>query len=140
MKLKHIALAGAIALGSLPFTAFADMSIVNNTNSPATASVANPKSPCSGVIGDRGIIKPHGTITIPDWAVNMYCKNGCTAHVYMNKNCAGKSIAEVNATTASGVTQVNNQGVDGYHIEGIGKTVSIEGGPARKWYEYFFRF
>lgn len=70
----------------------------------------------------------------------MYCKNGCTGHVYMSRNCSGKSIAEVRASTKEGVTdvQVADGSADGYKIVGHGQNVSIEGGPSRKWYKLLF--
>lgn len=136
MKIKHLTLLGAITLSTISFAAYADLSITNNTKTGATASAAS--SPCSGSIGSKGVIAPGGHVEIPDWAVGVYCRTNCTAHVYMSKNCSGKSIATVTANMKDGVVDVINNGVDGYHVEGRGKVMTIEGGPSRKWYELFF--
>lgn len=139
MKLKKLALIGALALSFSPIAAFADLTIVNNTASAATASVTG--SPCSSAAGSLGILQPHGgKVVVKDWVMNMYCKKGCTGHVYMNRNCSGKSIATVNASTAQGVisvTDVDNS-PDAYRVSGTGKNVTLEGGPHRKWYQLFF--
>lgn len=139
MKLKSLALLGAISFSIIPLAAFADLTIVNNSSSAATASVTG--SPCSSAAGNMGILQPHGgKVVVKDWILNMYCKNGCTGHVYMNRNCSGKSIAEVKASTKDGVTdvQVADGSTDAYKIVGRGHNVSIEGGPSRKWYQLFF--
>lgn len=136
MKIKCLALLSTVSLSIIPLTAFADLTLVNNTASPATASVTG--SPCSSAAGNLGILQPHGgKVVVKDWILNMYCKNGCTGHVYMNRNCSGKSIATVMAKTSDGVTSVSDV-ADGYKIAGMGKSVSIEGGPSRKWYQLFF--
>lgn len=137
MKIKHLALLSAITCSIIPFAAFADLTIVNNSKSFATASVKG--SPCSSAAGSMGILAPNGgKVVVKDWILNMYCKNGCTGQVYMNKNCSGKSIAEVQASTAQGVTDVKENDAN-FKIVGRGKTVSIEGGAAtKKWYQLFF--
>ncbi len=139
MKIKGLALLGALTLSAIPFAANAlgqDMVINNSSNNVATASAGI--SPCSGSIGDRGIIKPHSNVTIPSWAVGMYCTSDCKAQVYMSKNCSGKSIATVTANVREGVKKIENHGVDGYQVVGSGFNVTIEGGPQKKWYEWLF--
>ena len=118
--------------------AFADITIKNNTNSPATAFAGN--SPCSNAAGDRGVMQPHGQVTIPDFLVGMYCTSDCKAQVFMSKNCSGKSVATIIANKREGVKSITNsdKGPNAYHIEGKGSIVTIEGGPSRKWYELFF--
>lgn len=139
MKIKSLALLGAIVLSTASFAAYAkaqDMTINNNTNNVATASAGI--SPCSGSIGDRGIIKPHNNVVIPSWAIGMYCTSDCKAQVYMSKNCSGKSIATVTANVREGVKKIENHSVDGYQVAGSGFNMTIEGGPQKKWYQLFF--
>jgi len=137
MKIKSLALFGALALSIIPLTSFADIIIHNNTNTAATATAGN--SQCSGAI-PQGVMKPHTTVTIPDFLADMFCKDGCTANVYMSRNCSGKPIATVEASTAKGITKVtnNDKSATGYKVVGLGKEISIEGGAAKKWYELFF--
>jgi len=137
MKLKKLALLGAIAITAAPLAAQADITIYNNTNSPATAYVNN--SPCSNAAGSKGIIMPHQSISVPDWAANLFCSHECTANVFMTKNCSGKSVASVTGNTRDGVKKVDNHHVNGYRVVGNGKSVTIEGGPQKKkWYQLFF--
>jgi hypothetical protein len=140
MKIKSLAILGALSLSILPITSFADITITNNTNSPATAFAGN--SPCSNAAGDRGVIQPHSQIVIADWIVGIYCTTDCKAEIFMTKNCSGKSIATVTANKKDGVksTISHDDRADGYRIIGTGKSVSIEGNPQaeRKWYQLFF--
>lgn len=140
MKIKSLALLGAITFSVIPYAAFADLTIVNNTSTAATASVVG--SPCSSAAGHLGILQPHGgKVVVKDWVMNMYCKHGCTGNVYMNRNCSGKPVATVKASTSEGVISVDvadKTSPDAYKVAGLGKNVSIEGGPSRKWYRLFF--
>jgi hypothetical protein len=138
MQKKYLTMLGVIALSCTPFTAFADVTIQNNTNSPATAIAG--LSPCSNAAGEKGVIKPHGKVTIPDFLVGMYCTNDCKAHVYMSKNCSGKSIATVTANKREGVKLIENEDKTpgGYHLEGGGSTITIEGGPSRGLFDWLF--
>lgn len=139
MKIKSLALLGAIALSTVSYAAYAtgkDMTINNNSDAVATASAG--VSPCSGSIGDRGIIKPHSNVVIPSWAVGMYCTSDCKAQVYISKNCSGKSIATVTANVRDGVKKIENHDVDGYQVVGSGFNMSIEGAAHKKWYQLLF--
>lgn len=136
MRMKTLALLGTLTLASVPFAAQADITIHNNTNSPATASVSI--SPCSNAAGDRGIIMPHSSITIPDFLVGLYCTSDCKAQVFMSRNCSGKSIATVVGNVKQGVKSIDNHNVNGFRLAGNGKDISIEGGSANKWYNFIF--
>jgi hypothetical protein len=138
MKMKLLVLLGAVTLSMTPFAAFADITIKNNTSSAATAFAGN--SPCSSAAGDRGVMQPHAQVTIPDFLVGMYCSSDCKAQVFMSKNCSGKSIATIVANKREGIKSIanNDSSPNGYHLEGHGNTISIEGGPSRKWYQLFF--
>ena len=140
MKIKSLALLGAIALSISPIAAFADLTIINNSNSPATAIAG--LSPCSSAApGGKGIIQPGGgRVDVPDWAIGIYCTSDCTAQVYMTKNCTGKSVATCTANKKEGVKSCVNhtKSADGYRIVGTGKTITIEGTTTRKWYQLFF--
>ncbi len=54
MKLKSLALLGAMSFSIIPLAAFADLTLTNNSNSPATASVTG--SPCSSAAGNMGVL------------------------------------------------------------------------------------
>jgi hypothetical protein len=136
MRMKTLALLGALAFSAAPFAAQADITIHNNTNAPATASVSI--SPCSNAAGDRGVIKPHSSITIPDFLVGLYCTSDCKAQVFMSRNCSGKSIATVTGNVRQGVKNIDNHSVKGFRLAGSGKDITIEGGPAKKWYNFLF--
>lgn len=136
MKIKHLATIAAFVMSMSSMAAHADLFIANNTDASATAYAGT--SPCSNAAGDRGIIKPHGSVQIPDFLVGMYCTNNCKAQVFMSKNCSGKSIATVTANKKQGVIDIENHGIEGYQVVGSGKSISIEGGQSRKWYNWFF--
>lgn len=136
MKLKSLLMLSAMTWSMSSAVAYADMLIANNTETAATAYAGS--SPCSNAAGDRGVIKPHSSVQVPDFVIGIYCTHNCTAEVFMNKNCSGKSIASVIANKKDGVVSITNHDVDGYRVVGTGKSVSVEGGPARKWYQLFF--
>ena len=136
MRMKTISLFGALAFATVPFAAQADITIHNNTNSPATASVSI--SPCSNAAGDRGIIMPHSSITIPDFLVGLYCTSDCKAQVFMSRNCSGSSIATVVGNVREGVKSIENHDANGFRLAGSGKDISIEGSSGKKWYNLLF--
>lgn len=128
MRKKLLALFSALSFGIAPLAAHADFTIYNNTNYPATASVAT--SPCSNAAGERGIIQPHGNVVVPDWAAGLYCTLDCKAQVYMSRNCSGRSAATVIGNTRVGVKKVENHNINGFSVTANGKTIVIQGGPA----------
>ena|SRR3990167_1096001 len=134
MKIKNLALLGALSLSIIPAIALADITVVNNTKSPASASIE--KGPCSGSV-PPGVIKPGQTLNVPAWVIKSYCKNGCKANLYMDKSCHSKVAATAEVNPADGVFNIHNNDVDGYHVEGGGSQITLEGGPARKWYQIF---
>ncbi len=144
MNIKSLVMLSALTACIIPMTAFADMNITNNTNTAATAFAGI--SPCSNAAGERGIIQPHGQVTIPDFLVGLYCTADCKVEVFMTKNCSGKSISTVTANVRDGVKKIDNHNTnpdgstipDSFRIEGSGKNITIEGGPARKWYQLLF--
>ena len=140
MKIKSLALLGAISLSVMSFAAHADTVIVNNSDLPATALAG--LSPCSSAApGGKGVIQPHGgRVEVPDWAVGIYCSSDCTAQVFMSKNCSGPAIASCVANKKDGVKKCTSNSSN-YRIEGWpGKNIRIEGAApkAKKWYQLFF--
>lgn len=135
MKIKSLALLGAITISIIPVAALADITVTNLTKSPATASLES--GACSGSV-PPGVIKPGQTLVVKDWIIKQFCKNGCKANLYMDKNCHSKIVATAEVNPTEGVKNIHNTGVDGYHVEGGGKYVTLQGGPARKWYQLFF--
>lgn len=133
MRMKTLALLGALTVSAVPFAAQADITIHNNTNAPATANVSI--SPCSNAAGNKGIIMPHSSITIPDFLVGLYCTSDCKAQVFMSRNCSGKPVATVVGNVRQGVKSIANNNVDGYTLAGSGKDISIEGGPS-SWLKF----
>lgn len=134
MKIKSLALLGALSVSIIPLVAFAEVTVINNTKSPASASIEN--GPCSGSV-PPGVIKPGQTLVVKDWILKQFCKNGCKANLYMDKSCHSKAAATAEVNPTQGVFNIHNNGVDGYHVEGGGNSISLEGGPARKWYQIF---
>ena len=139
MKIKSLALLGAVALSIIPMAAFADLKITNNTDAPATAFAGN--SPCSSSApGGKGVIQPNGGfVEVPDWAVGIYCSSDCRAEVFMSKNCSGKPVATCIGNKRDGIKSCNNHDKrdGGYRVEGYpGKNIRIEGrAPAKAWYQ-----
>jgi hypothetical protein len=133
MKIKSLALIGAMAICLMPVVATAntganDITIANNSNHTATAYA-----------GKKGIIQPHSQITVPGFAIGMYCTNDCEAKVFMDDHCKGKSISTVTLNLKEGIKRVvdTDNSETPYHVVGAGRMVSIEGGPQRKWYQLF---
>ncbi|HTM63676.1 MAG TPA: hypothetical protein VL360_04160 [Gammaproteobacteria bacterium] len=135
MKMKSLALMSAIAITLSPFAAHAvDLSVTNNTKTAASASLDN--TGCSGVI-PMGVIKPGQTTNVKGWVLNRFCNPTCTAHIYMDKNCHSKVVATATVSASQGIVKVENHNVDGYHVEFTATHASLEGGPSRKWYQWF---
>lgn len=142
MKIKSLALLGALTLSIIPMTVFADTVIVNNSDSPATALAGN--SPCSSQApGGQGIIQPNGKpLAIKDWVVGIYCSKDCVAQLFMHKNCGGKPAVTCTVNKNDGVKKCesHDKRADGYRIEGFpGKNIRIEGKAApTTWFQRLF--
>lgn len=134
IRIRSIALLSALTISISPLLAHADVIINNYTNAPGTAYAG--MSPCSSVAGDKGIIKAHSKMVVPQFVLDVYCSKSCKANVFMTKNCTGHKIATL-TVDKTGITGISNDNVDGYVVSGGGKNVSVNGGPQRKWYEIF---
>jgi len=143
MKITNLASIAVAALSIATTAVYAnttgkyDITIANNSNAAATAFAGN--SPCSNAAGKKGIIQPHSQVTVPGFAIGMYCTADCVAKVYMSENCTGKSIASVVVNIKEGIKSIQNtdDSESPYRVVGGGTYVSIEGGPQRKWYQLF---
>ncbi len=110
-----------ISCSLLSFSCYADVSIANNADKPATGFAG--ASPCSNTAGTLGIIQPGGNVIVPQEALDLYCSKGCEVDVFMSKNCTGKKVAAISANK-TGVVSVHNFG-RGYEIHGSGNTITI---------------
>ena len=143
MMMKKFALISALAFSAFPLFAYADdISIMNNTNSPGTGYLSGKysDSPCSSDAGTGGVIEPHSSIVLPEYVINLiYCSiSPCKGTIFMSTNCSGRKIATVTIDRRKGVTDITNHNVDGYIVSGGGSSISINGGPTKKWYNFLF--
>lgn len=139
MKNKFSILIGSLLFGTIPTFAFADINAVNNTDAFATAYFTSPakKSPCSSQAPyGQGIIKPHSTTNISRLVLWTYCMNGCSAHIFMTRDCSGPEVTLVDVDKDKGVMAINNHGVNGYTLEGSGLSVTLSQ-KLQKWYHFF---
>jgi hypothetical protein len=138
MKLNKVALLCALSFSTLSLSAQAEISVTNNTDSYGTGYIAS--SPCSSQIGDRGIIKPHGGLKVPEVAIEYYCGIfTCEAHVYATQDCSGKEIATLTVDFYNGVTHINNLDSEHFVVSGGGNQVVIDPG-SKSWLERLFKW
>lgn len=123
MSRKKLAL--TLIITTLPVISFADITLVNNTDLYGTAALS--MSPCSSRAGDRGIIPPHGTLTVPQSILNSFCSLwSCDAHIYATKDCSGKEMATITVNSSDGITNIQNNVSDQYTITGGGMSIQID--------------
>ena len=143
MLKKLFALISAFAFITFPLFAYADISVVNNSDSYATASIGS--SPCSSERGSDGIAQPHGSLTIPGFVFNVFCgiSTSCTGHVYMTNNCesSGPEVATVTVDALKGkITALENHDKERYDFSTDGKNVVINQvarSPKNGWHFLF---
>ena len=141
MKIAKIALLSVLMSSTVAVaatTTTTDLLLQNETGAYATAYAG--VSPCSSAAGDRGIIKPHESISVPGFALSLVCASGCEGNIYISKNCGGSKIATVTISDKKTVTHITNHNVNGYVVSasGDGLVVKLTGGPAKKWYNFIF--
>lgn len=110
-----------ISCSLVSLSCFADVSITNSADKPATGYAG--ASPCSNTAGPLGIIQPNGSVVVPQEALDIYCSKGCEVDVFMSKNCSGKKVAAISANK-TGVVSIHNLG-RGYEIHGNGNSIEI---------------
>lgn len=140
MRKRFSSIISTLFIASLPTFAFADITAVNNTDAYATAYFTSPskKSPCSSQAPyGQGVIKPHSTTSISRLVLWTYCMNGCSAHIFMTRDCSGPEVTLVDVDKDKGVTNITNHGVNGYTLEGAGLNVTLSQ-RLQKWYHLFF--
>lgn len=139
MRKHRIALFGVLLISSLPLSTYADVTVVNNTDYYGTASLS--LTPCSSRAGDRGIIPPHGSLTVPGSLLNTFCSLfSCDAHIYASKDCSGKEVATVTVDSENGITSIKNYAKDQFVINGGGMSATIDpaSGSWKNWLKWFF--
>ena len=129
IQLKKIVPVCFFAISVMPFIAYADVNIVNNTDIFGTASLSTMAG-CSSDLGDRGIIKHHSTIVIPQYLFNAFCTFGCTASIYASKNCGGKVMGTAEITPGKNITKMTNYDKEHFEVQGGGDNVIIN--PVKK--------
>jgi hypothetical protein len=136
MRMNIALLSVSLAILSTSTFAYHELVVANNTTAFASAKAGT--SPCSNIIGDGGILKPHTKLTIPQMVIDMYCKKNCDVDVYISKSCSGKSVATAHVDYRDGVTTVTNHGVGSYYAAGTGYNMSLEGSAKLSWYDFIF--
>lgn len=107
--LKKITLLLGISLLSLPLCAYADLTVINDTNRDAAGKVND--SICSGNYGDKGLIHAHTSVTVPENQLMMGCGShlrDCKADIYMTNDCSGDKAGTIIFDVASGITHVES--------------------------------
>jgi len=113
MKLKMIILLSSLCL-PLAVNA-AEITVTNNTNNFGTAKFGS--GPCSSIAGDKGIAKPHQSMTIPQIVFDLFCNSEtCVTEMYLSKNCNGKVLATATINGKSGIVGVRNHDTTHYDI------------------------
>lgn len=113
MKIKTLI---AACLISMPLMASAaDIDITNNTDNYGTGSI---NGTCSTIAGDKGVISPGQTLTVPQIAFDMLCFGmDCTADIYLSKNCTGKKVATADIDPDDGIISVNLIDKEHYKVD-----------------------
>jgi hypothetical protein len=140
MRKRFCVIISSLFITSVPTLALADIAAVNNTDAYATAYFTSPakKSPCSSQAPfGQGVIKPHSTTNISRLVIWTYCMSGCSAHIFMTRDCSGPEVTLVDVDKDKGVTHITNYGVNGYTLEGAGLSVTLNQ-RLKKWYHFFF--
>jgi len=127
------ALASLISTSSF---AFQELTVTNKSNAYATGRAGY--SPCSSFAGEKGVLQPLGTMTIPQMALDLYCKPNCNVDIYISKSCSGKSIATAHVDYNNGVTSVSNHNAGAYHIAGTGHNMYLEAGAKKSLFDLIF--
>lgn len=125
MTTNQLKLFTALMLSLIIPSAYADITVQNNTNYYATAFLGF--SPCSASLGDAGILKPHQTLTIPQSVINTFCVRGfdCEAKVYRSNNCSGPMVAKAKISPDTGVKSIANYDTKHIRIVGSGHRVTV---------------
>lgn len=111
MKIKTLIAACLITMPLM--VSAAEISITNNTDNYGTGSI---NGTCSNIAGDKGVINPGQTLTVPQIAFDMLCFGmDCTADIYLTKNCTGKKVATADIDPDDGILSVNL--IDKEHYE-----------------------
>jgi hypothetical protein len=123
-------------LSAVTFPAIAaDINIINHTDSSGTGYVNN--SPCSSQLGNRGILQPHSTLTVPLSIIKLFCLGStCEAHFYTTKDCSGKEIGSGTIDPNKGVTSVTNNDKAHYTVSWNATEVTIDPVPGT-WKDWF---
>jgi hypothetical protein len=141
MRTTLFALISTFTLSTFPLLAYADITVVNNTDSYATASVGS--SPCSADKGNDGIAYPHGTLNIPQIVFPIFCgvSTSCTGHVYMTNNCgnSGPEVATVTINAVKGeITNYTNHDKEHYAFTISSKNITINPVQQKSWFKLLF--
>jgi hypothetical protein len=119
---------------------YADMVIRNNTDLPVTARIGRL---CSSIVGNLGIVYPRSSLVVTQHYydnMGIFCPSSCDADVYVSNNCSGTKIATVNFSKEDGITNIRNEVVDLYAVNGGGFEIVIDkmASVVKPWYKLFF--
>lgn len=127
MRMK-LAFFSALLFCSFPVLSYAiesEIHVTNNTSLYGTGSFW--ASPCSSVLGDIGIAKPHDAdFTIPTKVITMFCAGStCEAYIYASKNCSGSKKATVKVNAKDGVIKIENHDPKHFTVSGTGMHIVV---------------
>lgn len=129
-----------LLLSALTGSAFADIEVVNSTDSYGTARLGI--SPCSAAIGDSGVMKPHHSLNVPQSVIGLYCSFAdCDAHIYLSKDCSGPELAKARVNVEKGVIGMENFDPEHFSIVGSGHhivIVPVNKNKSSNWFSRFF--
>ena len=137
MKIKPRYIISLLLVTSSTAFALHDITVANNTDSYITGKTKT--SPCSSVVGDKGIFKPHSVATVYQIVEDLYCSHSCDGEVYASKNCTGSKIATVTLDPHTGLK--NLRILDNhYRVVGDNYNVALENTASEKKGLFSFLF
>lgn len=124
----------------LPFVAHAEININNHTDFFGTGEI---NGSCSSSLGDSGIIKPHGKMTLTKAQIIALCGfSNCDAKLFLTNNCSGDKLATV-TLSQSGIHHIINHKPDEFDVSGNTSNITISKRKAlfmkfKKFWKWFF--
>lgn len=114
-----------IVITFLPFLTYAGVDINNHTDFYGTGNVKNGS--CSSELGDRGIIKPHGKLSLNTAEIIYLCGyKTCETFLFLTNNCTGEKLATVKMNAYKGVQNIINHKPTEYVVSGGGSSITID--------------
>lgn len=120
---KYSYLIASLFTLALPLTTYADITVNNHSDAYGTGMIGGR---CSASLGDVGIMRPQGKMTISRTDIVGLCGlRNCEAQVFMTNNCSGAKIATV-TINHKGVVNIVNHSAGEYIVSGTKTNVNID--------------